>query len=191
MINLSSYNSLQTNLFVKISYPDASYDFFSDYHKPYIINGDTYDGLKELLSVSSAEENLRATPSKTEVVISGIPFSGVAAALSSDIKGSEIIIYRVFFDSVTGELLPIAENPASKFRGVISNFSINNNLPMGDDTGSVTLSLECSSYLELLQNKIAGRRTNPIDQKLYDPTDVSMDRVPSLARSNFDFGAPK
>lgn len=191
MINLSSYTSIQTNLFVKIAYPDATFDYFSDYHKPYTIGGETYDGIGQLLSVSPTEDNLRAAPGQIEVVVSGIPTSGIQAALNADLKGSEITIYRAFFDSETGELLPIAENPAGKFRGIINNFAIENNLIMGDDNATISLMLECSSWLELLQNKIAGRRTNPLDQKAYDPTDVSMDRVPSLARSNFDFGAPR
>jgi len=40
-----------------------------------------------------------------------------------------------------------------------------------------------------LSNKVSGRRTNPIDQKELYPTDPSMDRVVSLASSNFNFGA--
>ena len=186
MIDLSTYDSLQTNLFVRISYPNGTFDYFSDYHKPYSIAGQTYNNLGSLMSVTSTEDNLRATPSRVEVV----PEPTVQAALASDLKGSEIIIYRAFFNSTTGELLVISGNPTAKFRGVISNFSIDNDLQMGDKTASVTVSLECSSYLELLQNKTAGRRTNPIDQKIYDSSDLSMDRVPSLAKSNFDFGAP-
>lgn len=191
MINLSNYDSLQTNLFVKISYPNATYDYFSDYHKSFDIAGDTYNGLGSLLSVSETEDTLRAAPAQVEVVVAGIPKASISDALNMDIKGSEIIIYRAFFDSTTGELLSIGENPAGKFRGIITNFSIENQLQMGGETGSLTISLECSSYVELLQNKIAGRRTNPIDQKLYFPNDLSMDRIPSLAKSNFDFGAPK
>jgi DNA repair exonuclease SbcCD nuclease subunit len=45
--------------------------------------------------------------------------------------------------------------------------------------------------VELLNNKTSGRRTNPGDQKEWYPTDLSMDRVPGLANSNFNFGAPQ
>ena len=191
MINLSTYDSIQTNLFVKIAYPDGTEDLISDYHKDYTIGGDTYNGLGELISVSPTEDNLRATPANIEVVISGLPIATVQGALATDLKGSDIIISRAFFDADTGEALVLSENPAGKFLGIINNFSIENSLSMGDDTGSVTIILECSSILEYLQNKIAGRRTNPLDQRAYDSNDASMDRVPSLARSNFDFGAPK
>lgn len=191
MINLSAYDSIQTNLFVKIAYPDGTKDLISDYHKDYTIDGDIYNGLGELISVSPTEDTLRAAPGNIEVVISGLPVSTVQGALAADLKGSDIIVSRAFFDADTGEPLVLSENPAGKFLGIVNNFSIENSLSMGDDTGSVTIILECSSILEYLQNKIAGRRTNPLDQKAYDSNDVSMDRVPSLARSNFDFGAPK
>jgi hypothetical protein len=61
---------------------------------------------------------------------------------------------------------------------------------MGDDVGAVSLTLTCTSVVGLLNNKITGRRTNPTDQELFYPGDKSMDRVPSLAKSNFNFGAP-
>ena len=79
----------------------------------------------------------------------------------------------------------------SKFQGVVSNFDITDDLDTGSDIGTITLTLSCTSVVELLNNKITGRRTNPTDQELYYPGDKSMDRVPSLAKSNFNFGAPK
>lgn len=191
MIDLSTYDSLQTNLFVRITYPDASVDTFSDYHRDYSFGGDNYTGLGTLLSVSPTEDQLRAAPTQIEVVITGLPTSVTQSILSSDIKGSDILVSRAFFNAETGVLLALSENPAGKFRGVVNNFAIENSLTPGSDTASVTITLECSSALEYLQNKISGRRTNPLDQKEYDSTDLSMDRVPSLARSNFDFGAPK
>mgnify|MGYP001083865260 CR=1 FL=1 len=191
MINLSSYDSLQTNIFVKISYPDNTFDYFSDYHKEFTFNSETYTGFGSLLSVAPTENSLRAAPAQIEVVLSGLPTTVIQNALASDLKGSNIEIFRAFFDVETGELLPLGENPAGKFRGIINNFSIENSINMGDDTATVSILLECSSYLEYLENKIGGRRTNPLDQVAYDPTDTSMKRVPTLARSNFDFGAPK
>ena len=46
------------------------------------------------------------------------------------------------------------------------------------------------SAINQLNNKVAGRRTNPIDQAEFYPGDQSFDRVPALAKSNFNFGAP-
>jgi hypothetical protein len=109
--------------------------------------------------------------------------------LNYKVKGSNIKIYRAFFNPDTGQLLGISGNPAQKFQGIISNFDISDDLESGDQTGTITLTLTCTSVVELLNNKVTGRRTNPIDQKQFYPTDVSMDHVLALANSNFNFGA--
>lgn len=185
-IDLSSYRSIQTNLFVKLVIPGYSTLTFSDYHKNYTISGTDYTGLGQLLSVGNTEDSLRAAPSDITVAISGIPSQNVTDILDNKIKGSACEIYRGFFNVDTGALLSIAGNPAGKFQGVVSNYDITDDLAMGDDTGTVTLSLTVTSVVELLQNKITGRRTNPQDFPNGD-----MARVLPLQKSNFNFGAPQ
>ena len=184
-IDLSAYRSIQTNLFVKMVVPGYQTLTFSDYHKDYTIDGTNYQGLGELLSITDTTDELRANPKDISVVISGIPQGNVAEILDNKIKGSEIFITRGFFHSETGALLNIAGNPAGKFQGIISNFTISDDLMMGDDTGSITIALTATSVVELLNNKISGRRTNASDFPAGD-----MDRVSALAKSNFNFGAP-
>lgn len=185
-IDLSSYRSIQTNLFVKLVIPGYDTLTFSDYHKNYTISGTDYTGLGQLLSVGNTEDSLRAAPSDITVAISGIPSSNITDILDNKIKGSACEIYRGFFNVDTGALLSIAGNPAGKFQGVVSNYDITDDLAMGDDTGTVTLSLTVTSVVELLQNKITGRRTNPQDFPNGD-----MARVLPLQKSNFNFGAPQ
>ena len=57
-----------------------------------------------------------------------------------------------------------------------------------EDTFSVTMN--ASSYKNVLQNRIAGRKTNGSSWKVYDPADTSMDNVASLADRQYDFGMP-
>lgn len=184
-IDLSSYSSLQTNLFVKLDIPDYDVLTFSDYHKNYTIDSVAYEGLGQLLSISNTEDNLRASPSEVTVSISGIPSGNVSDILDNKVKGSSLQIYRGFFDATTGELLSITGNPAGKFQGVVSNYDITDDLQMGSDTGTVTLTLTVTSVVELLSNKVSGRRTAPADFPSGE-----MNRVPALAKSNFNFGAP-
>jgi hypothetical protein len=190
-INLSAYRSIQTNLFVRLDIPGYQVLTFSDYHRDYNIAGTNYTGIGQLLAVTNTTNNLRAAPEDITISISSIPASNISAILDNKIKGSNIKIYRGFFDPTTGSLLAVTGNPAGKFQGVVNNFDITDDLDVGDDTGTITLTLTCTSVVELLNNKITGRRTNPTDQKLFYPSDSSMDRVPSLAKSNFNFGAPK
>lgn len=184
-INLSAYRAIQTNLFVKLDIPGYSVLTFSDYHKNYTVAGTNYTGLGQLLSVSNSEDNLRAAPSELSISISGIPSANVTDIINNRIKGSECKVYRGFFNVDTGDLLSIVGNPAGKFQGVVSNYEIADELDMGDDTGTVTLTLTVTSVVSLLENKISGRRTNPQDFPNGD-----MDRVLPLQKSNFNFGAP-
>ena len=185
-IDLSSYRSIQTNLFVKLVIPGYATLTFSDYHKDYTIDSVTYQGLGELLSVTSSEDNLRAAPNEVSVMISGIPSGNISDILDNRIKGSACEIYRGFFDATTGELLSISGNPAGKFQGVVSNYAIDDELEMGDSLGTITLTLVLASVVSLLQNKLSGRRTNAVDFP-----NGEMARVVTLSKSNFNFGAPE
>lgn len=191
VVDLTSTKHIQNNTFVRIDVPNYAVLRFSDYHKDFDISGETYDNLGNLVSVSSTSTELRASPEQMNIGISGIPANFVSDILAEKVKGSDVQVYRALFNPITGAILSISDNPTIKFRGVVTNFEINNELAEGDLQGTITLVLECSSVVEILQNKIAGRRTNPIDQKDLYSTDVSFDRVPSIAKSNFNFGAPQ
>jgi len=185
-ISLSAYKNIQTNLFVKLDIPGYAILTFSDYHKAYSIAGLSYTGLGQLLSIGSTEDTLRASPSDISIAIAGVPSSNVTDIIDNRIKGSECKIFRGFFDVTTGELLSIAGNPAGKFQGIVSNYDITDDLDMGSSTGTVVLTLTVTSVVEMLQDKITGRRTNPADFTAGD-----MDRVLPLQSANFNFGAPQ
>jgi hypothetical protein len=189
-LNLSSYRAVQTNMFVKLDIPGYAVLTFSDYYKALTLSGTSYQALGQLLSITSTTSNLRAAPEELTITISGIPAGRVNEILSNKIKGSNVEILRAFFDPTTGEILNIADNPVGKFKGVINNYSITDDLNEGSVTGSVAIVLSATNVIDLLNNKITGRRTNPLDHKEFYPNDQSMDRVPALAKSNFNFGAP-
>lgn len=190
-INLTPYPSIQTNLFVRLDIPDYQVLTFSDYHKNFTLSGiGLFQGLGQLLSVTDTTNSLRAAPQELSLTISGIPSGNISDVLNTKIKGSHLDVYRAFFDATTGEFLNIAGNPAGKFKGIVSNYSIADDLDEGSSLGTISIILQATSVVDLLNNKISGRRTNPLDQKDLYPNDQSFDRVPALAKSNFNFGAP-
>jgi len=189
-LDLSAYRSIQTNIFIKLDIPGYQVLTFSDYYKELVLEGVNYQGLGELLAVSDTESNLRATAQELTFAISGIPQGNVAEVLSTKLKGSSVVIKRGFFDANTGELLSLPINPIGKFKGVISNYVIADDLDEGSRDGTFTITFVATNVIDLLNNKVTGRRTNPIDEKAFFPTDNSFDRVPSLTKSNFNFGAP-
>jgi len=195
MIDLSTYPAIQTALFVKLDIPDYGITRFSDFDRVLAIeesdgNQYDYDALGQLMSVSATGSDLRSTPGEVTITLSGIPAANINQVLNYKIKGSEIEVRRAVFDPTTSLLLDIADNPMGKFVGIINNYEIVDDMSSSDGTGSVSINLVCTSILQVLSTKLSGRRTNPIDQKTYFPSDLSMDRVPSLANSNFNFGAP-
>lgn len=189
-VDLSNYRSIQTNIFIKLDIPGYQVLTFSDYYKAYTLDGTNYQGLGQLLSFSDTASSLRATPQEFTFAISGIPQSNISAVLTTKIKGSSLTVKRAFFDSNTSELLNLGTNPIGKFNGVISNYTITDDLEEGSRDGTFTITFVATNIIELLNNKVTGRRTNPLDEKEFFPSDKSFDRVPSLSRSNFNFGAP-
>lgn len=200
-INLSSYTSIQSNLFVRLDVEQYSTTAggpytnevlrFSDRNGSTIINGETYTGLGNLLGISSVSSELRVSGYEVIVSISGIPNTSIAEILNSRIKGSSIKIYRAFFDASTGNILSISGNPMGRFQGFVNNVSLTEDFDVEERSSSNILTLQCASVVDILAKKISGRRTNPTSQKQFFPNDVSMDRVPSLENYYVDFGVKK
>ncbi len=199
-IDLTSYTSIETGLFVRIQVDEYSTTEggpytsevlrFSDYIRPITIDGESYTGLGRLLGISATSSDLTSSNSTVTISLSGIPNSSIAEIVNSKIKGSPVEVWRVLFNPVTGAELSIAGNPVGRFFGIVNNYSLDEEYDYDSRTASNRITMTCSSVIDVLDNKIAGRRTNPIDQKAFYPSDVSMDRVPNLKDSYYNWGAP-
>lgn len=188
-MQLTAYSSVQINNFVKIVVPGYATLTFSDYHKNYSIAGTNYTGLGSLLSVGQNQDQIRATSATTNLVISGIPTTVVSDILNYPLNGCSMEMWRAVFDPATGNLIAFSGNPMQRFAGTIDNFAIVDEPGTNTEPGTITLTLTARSRLDQLNRKVSGRRTNPVSQKTFYPTDVSMDRVPTLKNSKFNFGA--
>lgn len=198
-INLSTYDSIETGLFVRIEVdyyktspsatPASTVLRFSDYKGTVTINGESYVGLGRLLSITGSSSELKPTSGSVTVTVSGIPNTSIAEIINSRMKGCPVEIYRVVFNPVTGTQLAISGNPAGRFFGIVSNYTLEEDYDLDNRVATNTISMICTSNIDFLQNKIAGRKTNPESMKKFYPTDVSFDRVPSLVGANFNFGA--
>lgn len=199
-INLQSYKSIQSNLFVRIQIDEYSDTAggpyapevlrFSDLNTTFEINGESYVGAGNFMGITSTSSEIRASGGEITISLSGIPNTSIAEIVNSKIKGAPVRVYRAFFNAATGAFLNITGNPAGRYRGFINNYSLNEEYDPVTKTSSNTLVLVCSSAVEVLSNKINGRRTNPESQKRLYPNDLSMDRVPTLENATFNFGAP-
>lgn len=200
-IDLAGVSSVQNNLFVRIQVDQyrntATGAFgsqilrFSDLNTAFTINGEVYLGLGNLMGITDSASQLRVSSGELTISLSGIPDSAIAEIVNSRIKGSSVRIFRAFFDSATGAFLDIPGNPLGRFRGFVDNFALQEEYDNPSRTSSNTLALNCASSIDVLTNKITGRKTNPSSQKQFFPNDLSMDRVPNLENATFDFGAPE
>jgi hypothetical protein len=198
MPDLSSYTSVKAGLFVRLQIDEyrttASSGYtsqvlrFSDYDTAKTINSEVYTPLGELLGVTQSTSELRPTENPVTITISGVPTDNINEIVHSKIKGAPITIYRGYFDVATGTQIG---DYGGRFIGSVNNYSIQEEWDVESRTASHLLMLECSSSVGILANKIAGRKTNPQSEQKFYATDTSMDRVPTLKGTKFNFGAPE
>ena len=188
-LDLININSILTGLFCRIDVPDYDILRFSDWNKSIEINGEMYNGLGSLVSISASTSEIRSTSSELSIAISGIPTTGytsISDILNNKIKGSAVQVYRYIIEPPDGSVG--YGNVIGRFQGIVNNYSLEED--WSQTTATNTIVLTCASTVEILSNKVNGRRTNPTDQKALYPDDLSMDRVLKLSNSNFNFGAP-
>lgn len=187
---LESYQNIGTALCVEITVAAGTVWRFSDYNQTITISGNSYQGLGKFVAITTTTSELKTSAGNITITITGIPNTSISEVLNARVKGAKVIVYRVFFDAASGTLLSIAGNPAGRFFGIVDNYTLDEEYDVETRTSSNSIGLVCSSVVQILENKIAGRKTNPTSFKVFNPTDVSMDRVPSLVGANFDFGKP-
>lgn len=158
---------------------------FSTSYKNETIDGDVYIPLGGLLTVSTQQRDLRATGYDTSITLQDVDKTNIAFVLSNDylIKGSQIVFYRGFYDenySLTNTVL--------RYTGIVTSYAIQENIDGVNDNFTVTIN--CSNYKTVLENRVAGRNTNPTSWARFYPNDTSMDNVPNLINAVFDFGKP-
>ena len=158
---------------------------FSSSYQTETIGGQAYTPLGGLLGVGIQQRDIRVTSADTSISLSGVSGNNMFVVLSNKIRGSKIELTRGFYNNNY-----ILSNTAQRFTGIVTSYNISEERQDNDD--NFTITLNASSFKSVLENRIAGRKTNSESWKEYNPTDTSMDRVPSIADRQFDFGqAPK
>lgn len=154
---------------------------FSSAYKEETIDGTVYLPLGGLLSVGAQNRDLKVTAGDTMIALSGVSGNNIIVVLDTKVRGSEVEVWRGFYDSNS-----VLGNTYLRFTGIITNYAIEEDRQGQDDNYTVTVA--ASSYKTVLQNRVAGRKTNEESWKFFDPTDTSMDRVYGIAGVQFDFG---
>ena len=156
---------------------------FSSAYKEELIDGQYYTPLGGLLAVGVQQRDLRATSADTSITLSGIDGNNIYIALATKIKGSKIEITRGFYNNNY-----ILSNTAHRFTGIVTSYNIAEDLQIIEDTDNFTVTVNASSFKSVLENRIAGRKTNPTSWQVFNSTDSSMNNIYSISDQNFDFG---
>lgn len=199
---LTSYKAVESNLFVKIEVayykanpaatPSAVDLLFTDRMVSTSLEGDTYVGLGKLVSITGSTSELRASSNDLTITISGVPDTSISEIINSRIKGSSVTVYRGLYDASSGQFLSsVTGNPVIRFKGFVNNISLEEDYDVENRVSTNTIVFTCSNVVDIFENKIAGRKTNPSSNKKFFSTDISMDKVPNLTSTEFDFGAGK
>ena len=169
--------------FIKLAISTSTYTFSTSY-KAETIGGVSYTPMGGLVEVGQQQRDLKVTSFDTSISLVGIDPANIQMVLGTPIRGSEVEIYRGFYNDNYALV-----NTVKRFTGVVTTYSITENRETEDLT--YTIVVNCSSYKTVLENNIGGRRTNRDTWTyFYGSTDTSMDAVEKLNGAYFDFGVP-
>jgi hypothetical protein len=188
MTALSS-NSINFAEFVKLTTPSATYTFCNA-AAAITVDGTVYSGMGSLLNITNIDRQVKATSGDLGLSLTGIDSANIALILSATIKGSKIEIWRGFLDSNNQIITSPTQQFFKRYQGLVSNIAISEDFDTQARTRVATCILTCASFRTILQNRVGGVKTNPSIWKTFYPNDTSMDRVPIIAATFFDFGSP-
>ena len=156
---------------------------------PVVVNGITFAGYGTFLGISEIQQDMKASSVDIKVSLTGLDINVVALILSSPVKGSTVKIWRGFLDTSNQiETIGGVQQFFQRYQGIINNVAINENFDTEKRQRTVTCVVSCASMRLVLDSRIAGIKTNPSNWRFLYPNDTSMDRVPVIASTYFNFG---
>jgi hypothetical protein len=180
-------SSIKYAEFVEIVTPDETVTL-TNLPTSVTISGITYGGMGSYLGISEIQQDIKATSTDLKVMITGIDPANVGLILSANIKGSTVQVWRGFLDSNNQIITSPSLQFFKRYQGVINNIAIDETFDNNTRSRVATCVMACASFRYVLDNRIAGIKTNPSNWQFLYPNDTSMNRVPVIASTYFDFG---
>lgn len=155
---------------------------------PVTVSGITFSNLGALLTIGDVQRDVKATSFDMSISLAGIDPNNVALILSSDIKGSIVEIWRGFLDSDNQIITTPTLQFFKRWTGIVNNVSISEDWNEQARSRVATCTITASSMRRILENRIAGIKTNKTVWQFFYPGDASMNRVDAISNTYFDFG---
>ena len=188
MAALSSPSIVQAE-FIRLTTSTATY-YFCNAATAITVNSMTFSNLGSLLSISAIDRNIKASSADLAISLTGVDGTNVATVLAANIKGSNIDVWRGFLDSNNQIITTPTQQFFKRYSGIVSNCSITEDFNDQLRTRIATVGITCASFRTILENRIQGIKTTPKAWNFTYPSDTSMNRVPVIAATYFDFGKP-
>lgn len=180
-------SSIRYAEFIELTMPSNVYTFCNA-AAPVSVNGITFTNLGSLLSISDIKRDIKANSSDLNISLTGVDGTNVSIVLSSEIKGSRIKVWRGFLDANNQIIQTPTQQFFERYQGIVSNYSITEDWNEQLRSRVATVGISCASFRTILENRVGGVRTTPKIWQAFYPGDNSMNRVPAIAGSYFDFG---
>lgn len=184
-------NNIRYADFVRITSQDGTYRFSTAPTALTIpaVDSNSFSALGQLVSVGSAQRDIKSTANETSVTLIGIDTAMLGFVLGQQIKGAQIEMWHGFFNT-SGELITSggAGGLYKFFTGYITSFSISEQWMEEARMFVGTISVSASSIQLILQNRQAGRYTNDNSWQFFEEGDTSMNRVAFIQSINYQFG---
>ena len=182
-------SSIRVAEFVRLTLPTQTYTFCNA-ASPITVNSITFEGLGSLLGIAEIQNDVKANSADLRVSLTGIDPANITLILSANIKGSKVEIWRGFLNSDNQIITTPTTQFFKRYQGIINNVSIQEDFNQEARTRIATCIISSASMRLVLDSRKAGVKTNPQSWKFFYPNDTSMDRIPVIAATSFDFGKP-
>lgn len=188
MAALSSPSIVQAE-FIRLTTSTNTY-YFCNAATAITVDGMTFNNLGSMLSISAIDRNIKASSADLAISLTGVDGANVAVVLAANIKGSNIDVWRGFLNSNNQIITSPTQQFFKRYSGIVSNCSITEDFNDQLRTRIATVGITCASFRTILENRIQGIKTTPKAWNFTYPSDTSMNRVPVIAATYFDFGKP-
>ena len=180
--------------FVRLTTASATYRFATTPSAITVaaVDASPFTGLSQLVSIGSAQRDIKSTANETTVTLVGVDTANLAIVLGAGLKGSQVEMWHGFFDA-NGALITTGGTGGlyQFFNGFVNSFSISEQFSEDIRAYVGVITISASSIQLILQNRTSGRYTNNNAWQTYNPTDTSMDRVNFIQTINYNFGKTK
>lgn len=186
---IENTNNIRYADFVRVITPTATYSFATTPTALSITGLGVFDGLGSLIGIGEVQRDIKSTANQTSMTLVGIDTALLGWVLGQEIKGSQITMWKGFFDT-SGNLITGGGTGGlyQYFYGYVNTFTIGEQWMEDARMFVGTIAVSASSIQIILQNRTGGRFTNDASWKFYNPTDTSMNRVGFVSTIYYPFG---